>query len=219
MKENNFIPPFLMIPSCAVQDKELQPTDKFILGAILYFERLKYGYCTASNATLAEIAGCSSRSTNNSIMRLTKRGYITCKYTDSDKTARASIKANVSLSSDTSNNVGVTSGDVGGYVKQRRGVTSGDVHRENIKKEYKREYKKEKKCVCGEFKNVRLKEEELQKLNEKFGEDNSQLLIEELSGYIASSGKKYKSHYATLLNWGKRKNITKDNDGGVIKLR
>ena len=30
-------------------------------------------------------------------------------------------------------------------------------------------------------------------------------LIEELSSYLASSGKRYKSHYATLINWRKRK--------------
>ena len=30
-------------------------------------------------------------------------------------------------------------------------------------------------------------------------------LVEELSSYLASSGKRYKSHYATLLNWQRRK--------------
>lgn len=61
------------------------------------------------------------------------------------------------------------------------------------------------KVKYGEFQNVSLKEDEYNKLVEKFGESNTKLLIEELSGYIASTNKKYASHYATLLNWARRK--------------
>lgn len=61
------------------------------------------------------------------------------------------------------------------------------------------------KSVFGEFQNVKLKEEEHQKLIDSFGEKNTHILIEELSGYIASKNKKYANHYATLLNWGRRK--------------
>lgn len=57
----------------------------------------------------------------------------------------------------------------------------------------------------GEFENVKLKDEEYEKLIDKLGENNTKVLIEELSGYIASKGKKYSNHYATLLNWARRK--------------
>ena len=52
----------------------------------------------------------------------------------------------------------------------------------------------------GEFKNVKLTKEEYAKL------EKSNLLpyIEKLSSYIASKGKKYKSHYATILNWSRK---------------
>lgn len=56
----------------------------------------------------------------------------------------------------------------------------------------------------GEFDNVVLSEEELDKLHARWGEDAVQKELENLSGYMASTGKKYKSHYATLLNWLKR---------------
>lgn len=61
--------------------------------------------------------------------------------------------------------------------------------------------------IYGEFKNVKLTKEEYKKLEEK------KLLpfIEQLSSYIASSGKKYKSHYATILNWS-RKDKSTNND-------
>ena len=56
--------------------------------------------------------------------------------------------------------------------------------------------------IYGEFKNVKLKKEEYAKL------EKSNLLpyIEKLSSYIASKGKKYKSHYATILTWARKDN-------------
>ncbi len=64
---------------------------------------------------------------------------------------------------------------------------------------------REGKHPHGEFQNVLLKPEEYTKLSERFGEKNAGILIEELSGYMESKKTKYLSHYATLLNWGRRK--------------
>lgn len=61
----------------------------------------------------------------------------------------------------------------------------------------KKEIIKEK---FGEFGNVLLSADELQKLKSKLGVE-TESYIERLSSYIASSGKKYKSHYATILSW------------------
>jgi len=64
------------------------------------------------------------------------------------------------------------------------------------KKLYKRNY--------GEFKNVLLTDEEYQWLKDKL-QDRTNEYIERLSGYLESTGKdKYKSHYATILNWYRR---------------
>lgn len=57
----------------------------------------------------------------------------------------------------------------------------------------------------GEFGNVKMTTAEFEKLVQAVGADRANALIEELSSYLASSGKRYKSHYATLLNWGRRK--------------
>lgn len=58
----------------------------------------------------------------------------------------------------------------------------------------------------GEFQNVMLTDDEFEKWSTHA---NAEGLLDELSCFLASSGKKYKSHYATLLNWERRK--TKDN--------
>ena len=57
----------------------------------------------------------------------------------------------------------------------------------------------------GEFGNVKMTTAEFDKLVKAEGAERANALIEELSSYLASSGKRYKSHYATLLNWGRRK--------------
>ena len=57
--------------------------------------------------------------------------------------------------------------------------------------------------AMGEFENVLLSEEELEKLKERFPYD-WQEKIDRLSVYMKSKGKRYKSHYATILNWARR---------------
>ena len=66
----------------------------------------------------------------------------------------------------------------------------------------------------GEFENVLLSEEEKNKLTEKLGY-KSDALIEDLSRYLASTGRKYKSHYAVLLTWArKEEEKAKPSSGG-----
>ena len=52
----------------------------------------------------------------------------------------------------------------------------------------------------GEYKNVFLSEEELEKLKDEFP-DAYERYINKLSSYLASTGKHYKSHYATIRKW------------------
>ena len=53
----------------------------------------------------------------------------------------------------------------------------------------------------GEYKNVLLSDEELEKLKTEFAD--WQARIERLSSYIASTGKSYKNHLATIRNWAR----------------
>lgn len=54
----------------------------------------------------------------------------------------------------------------------------------------------------GEYNNVLLTDEELEKLNNEFVDLEQR--IERLSEYIASKGTKYKSHYATIKSWARK---------------
>lgn len=65
---------------------------------------------------------------------------------------------------------------------------------------------KQVKHKHGEYTNVLLTDEELEKLKAEYPDWAER--IERLSSYVASTGKRYKSHYATIRNWA-RKDDTK----------
>ena len=54
----------------------------------------------------------------------------------------------------------------------------------------------------GEYNNVLLTDEELDKLKSEYSDYQER--IERLSSYVASTGKSYKSHYATIRNWARK---------------
>ena len=65
----------------------------------------------------------------------------------------------------------------------------------------------------GEYQNVFLTEKEYKQLNVDFSELDS--LIEQLSAYIQSTGKKYVDHAATLRIWAKRQQSEQKQAPGI----
>ena len=84
-------------------------------------------------------------------------------------------------------------------------VQSVAIDKQNKTKQNKKENtaKAVSKKKFGEFENVFLSEEEIIKLKAKLGAD-AERYVERLSNYIESSGKSYKSHYATILSWAEK---------------
>ena len=67
----------------------------------------------------------------------------------------------------------------------------------------------------GEYKNVLLSDDDMDKLKSEFPDWNSR--IERLSSYMASTGKSYKNHLATIRNWARndtQNNSNPQNDCG-----
>lgn len=85
----------------------------------------------------------------------------------------------------------------------------------NEKREYENAEPPVQKLTLSEFKNVRITEEEKQKLYERFGQFATDEAIEELGGWMKSSGKTKKDHYATLINWIKRNQDKKPQRGEI----
>jgi len=88
-------------------------------------------------------------------------------------------------------------------VKERLKVTRPDdvTLRNPTEVEIDNKIKTKNKDIYGEFNNVLLTDTEYKKLVDKFGDDGTKTRIENLSLGISSKGYKYKSHYATILNW------------------
>lgn len=97
--------------------------------------------------------------------------------------------------------------------REKNNLNDNDNDNEIIIYDNLKEKNKKEKISFGEFKNVLLSEEELEKLKQRFSD--YELRIEKLSNYIASKGDRYKSHYATILNWAR--NEKKESDVAEIK--
>lgn len=80
--------------------------------------------------------------------------------------------------------------------------TNNNENNENNDNNDNNEDKKPAKHKYGEYQNVLLTDEEFGKLQAEYIDWESK--IENLSSYMESTGKKYKSHYATIRNWAKK---------------
>lgn len=81
--------------------------------------------------------------------------------------------------------------------------TTNEYKRKNNKKEKSDKPTPSPRHRYGEYKNVFLSAEDMEKLKTEFPTDYNER-IERLSEYIESSGKKYKSHLATIRSWARR---------------
>lgn len=66
-----------------------------------------------------------------------------------------------------------------------------------------KESKKEPRHKYGEYENVLLTDSDVEKLKAEFPTDWEER-VERLSAYMASTGKSYKNHLATIQNWARR---------------
>ena len=84
-------------------------------------------------------------------------------------------------------------------------VSYHDTHNDSLHESFKQPKAvatKPSKHKYGEYGNVLLSDEELEKLKDEY--PDWQERIERLSSYVASTGKSYKSHYATIRNWARK---------------
>lgn len=94
-------------------------------------------------------------------------------------------------------------------------VTQNHAIEEDIDKDIEEDIKeidKEKptRHKYGEYQNVLLSDDDLEKLKKEFLDWEDR--IERLSAYMASTGKSYKNHLATIRNWARRDSRTPTAD-------
>lgn len=100
----------------------------------------------------------------------------------------------------------------GTHSSTSNGTSDGTHNKKGIKKGIKNN-KEYIYPALGEFKNVLLTEDELEKLKGRYPEDY-QDRIDNLSEYMKSKGRKYSSHYATILAWARKDMRDADTGAG-----
>lgn len=84
-------PDFFITPYVLIEDKRVKPLDERVYSTVYYFRKMRGQKCTASNETLAEIAKSTSKSVQNSLLRLEKLGYVLRTFKDKERKIRDEI--------------------------------------------------------------------------------------------------------------------------------
>ena len=77
---------------------------------------------------------------------------------------------------------------------------TADIYKQNKTKKENTANAVQKKTACGEFKNVFLTKNELEKLESQYPQE-FEAIIDYLSSYIEMKGYKAKSHYLAIQKW------------------
>lgn len=204
----------IWIPKEIWLSEDLTTLEKILLVEIDSLEDEEKG-CFASNKYFADFFKLTNGRISQIINNLNKKKYISIDYQYKGKEIEKRIlrinrppypevfnKLNRHLEND---DRGVKFSKEG-YLENAK---DNNIYINNIIDNKKKNIQKEK---YGEFKNVLLTEEEYEKIKDKKMEQ----YIDKLSIYIESKGNKYKSHYATILNWSRKEKEQNKKESGTF---
>lgn len=195
--ESRFQNNYIVIFGWMISKLKLKGNRLFVFAAIYGFSQDGENAYNGSLEFLSRFVNASRRTVIRTLSELTEEGYILkekedqfCKYkANIDLVNRLVFGINNLCQSVTDSE---KTGDKMALDQCQNVTATGDKMAPNNKYNNKYIY-----IMHGEFKNVQLTEEQYNKLKER----NMLYYIERLSGYMEGTGKKYKNHYATILNW------------------
>ena len=114
----------------------------------------------------------------------------------------AAIPESVATTWQPSGNHPATQYSIGKYSRVENSIVESDMSDSDESDTPAPKPKKPSKHKYGEYDNVLLTDAELEKLKDEYIDYEER--IERLSSYIASTGKVYKSHFATIRNWARK---------------
>jgi DNA-binding transcriptional ArsR family regulator len=197
---------YAVIPAEVRYSEDLNASEKLLYGEISALAS-KSGYCWAGNSYFAELYGVGKTTVSRWLRDLKDAGFINMSF---QKDAQGKVqKRYISITP-------LSKMTIPPYEKSQYPLSKNDKENNTSKNNTsinKKEIYKEKdeKLTFGEFRNVKLTPQEYDKLKDRFF--NAEARIETLSAYKASTGKRYKSDYATILNWArKEENIPKKEE-------
>ena len=204
---------YAIIPANVRYDQRLKPNTKLLYGEItaLCNER---GFCWAGNEYFADLYGVNKETISRWVSDLIKFGYLNREIIYKEGTNQI-INRYLRINQypiDEKRNTPIDE-----KVKDNNTSINNTF---NNTKEYIRELPPSKKTKAtpirhkyGEYKNVLLTDEQMDKLKTEFPNDYQER-IDRLSEYCASTGKTYKNYLATIRNWAKKDNQPKKVSSG-----
>lgn len=183
-------------------DNDLPFSCRILFSEIAALSKL-HGYCFASNSYFAERFNVSISSVSKWIHMLEKKEYVLIEYIRRGCHVQCrKIYLNLNLC------------DGYKYLKNKH-PSNCSSHESNLlevplpteaKDNNILSKNKDKRIgTYGNLHNVYLTEFEYKQLQEKCGMKEVHILINDLSYHIGSTGKKYKSHYNTIISWYRKK--------------
>lgn len=207
---------YAIIPANVRYDDSLIPSAKLLYGEITALCNEK-GYCWASNEYFANQYKVSKPTIQNWLKSLEEKGYIyrEVKY----KVGSKEIEARYIRILGGGHQENLVRGHQEIYQDNNTSINNTF----NNTKEYIRELPPSKKSKAkpirhkyGEYKNVLLSDEQMEKLKTEFPNDYQER-IERLSEYCESSGKTYKNYLATIRSWARKEKSEPKNANSGYK--
>ncbi|HFD0713402.1 TPA: helix-turn-helix domain-containing protein [Enterococcus faecium] len=207
---------YAIIPANVRYDDSLIPSAKLLYGEITALCNEK-GYCWASNEYFANQYKVSKPTIQNWLKSLEEKGYIyrEVKYKEGSKEIEARYIRILGG--------GLQENLVRGHQEIYQDNNTSINNTFNNTKEYIRELPPSKKSKAkpirhkyGEYKNVLLSDEQMEKLKTEFPNDYQER-IERLSEYCESSGKTYKNYLATIRSWARKEKSEPKNASSGYK--
>ncbi|EJY52512.1 helix-turn-helix domain-containing protein [Enterococcus faecium] len=207
---------YAIIPANVRYDQRLKPNTKLLYGEItaLCNER---GFCWAGNEYFADLYGVNKETISRWVSDLIKFGYLNREIIYKEGTNQI-INRYLRINQypiDEKRNTPIDE-----KVKDNNTSINNTF---NNTKEYIRELPPSKKSKAkpirhkyGEYKNVLLSDEQMEKLKTEFPNDYQER-IERLSEYCESSGKTYKNYLATIRSWARKEKSEPKNASGAYK--
>ncbi|HFQ3609219.1 TPA: helix-turn-helix domain-containing protein [Enterococcus faecium] len=197
---------YAIIPANVRYDKRLKPNTKLLYGEItaLCNER---GFCWAGNEYFADLYGVNKETISRWVSDLIKFGYLNREIIYKEGTNQI-INRYLRINQypiDEKRNTPIDE-----KVKDNNTSINNTF---NNTKEYIRELPPSK---YGEYKNVLLSDEQMEKLKTEFPNDYQER-IERLSEYCESSGKTYKNYLATIRSWARKEKSEPKNASSGYK--
>ncbi|KWY40245.1 helix-turn-helix domain-containing protein [Enterococcus faecium] len=207
---------YAIIPANVRYDKRLKPNTKLLYGEItaLCNER---GFCWAGNEYFADLYGVNKETISRWVSDLIKFGYLNREIIYKEGTNQI-INRYLRINQypiDEKRNTPIDE-----KVKDNNTSINNTF---NNTKEYIRELPPSKKSKAkpvrhkyGEYKNVLLSDEQMEKLKTEFPNDYQER-IERLSEYCEASGKTYKNYLATIRSWARKEKSEPKNASSGYK--